>query len=142
MALLSMAVWCRLASSIFATIKSNLAFPLLITPPSMQTQAFASDSTTKHDTVPLGSATGQYPRLTPESPMTQPAIDPNVPAWDELCKLTTGWLLNASSPTEERALWQLKLRTRRLYDSASDPNGIAERMLAILSQQQDQSIAA
>jgi hypothetical protein len=74
--------------------------------------------------------------------MTQPAINPDCPAWDELCKLTTGWLLNAQSATEERALWQLKLRTRRLYDSASDPNGIAERMLAILSQPQVRSIAA
>jgi hypothetical protein len=46
--------------------------------------------------------------------------------------LTTDWLLNAHTPLEERAVWQMKLRAYRLYHQSHDPEGLAKRLLAIV----------
>lgn len=63
------------------------------------------------------------------------------PAWDQFCEITTGWLINAHSPTEERAVWQMKLRARRLYDHARDPEAMACRLLQIVTKTQHQQAA-
>jgi hypothetical protein len=64
------------------------------------------------------------------------------PAWDQLCTLTTSWLLAAQSPAEERAIWAMKVRAYRLYHHARSPEDMARRLLGIISKAQQQSRAA
>jgi hypothetical protein len=59
-------------------------------------------------------------------------MDLNQPAWDSFNTITTDWLLNAHTPLEERAVWQMKLRAYRLYHQSHDPEGPAKRLLAIV----------
>jgi hypothetical protein len=60
-------------------------------------------------------------------------MDLNQPAWDQFNAITTDWLLHAHTPLEERAVWALKLRAYRLYHQSHDPEGLAVRLLAIVS---------
>jgi hypothetical protein len=73
-------------------------------------------------------------------PLTYKGLTPmhveDSPAWDVLCALTTDWLLNAHSPTEERAVWQLKLKCRRIWENSQHPDVMAAKMLAILTKPQ------
>ena len=55
--------------------------------------------------------------------------NPDRPAWEQLCQLTTGWLLSARSPREERTIWALKMDHRRRYELATDGQAAAEAML-------------
>jgi hypothetical protein len=69
-------------------------------------------------------------------------MDLNKPAWDQLCALTTSWLLTAQSAAEEREIWALKLRCRKLYEASPDPEGISRRMLQILTRPSERQQAA
>jgi hypothetical protein len=69
-------------------------------------------------------------------------MDPNKPAWDQFNAITTSWLLNAHSPLEERAIWSLKMRARKLYEHTHDPEGLALRLLGIIATPQRHRQAA
>lgn len=64
------------------------------------------------------------------------------PAWDQFNAITTAWLLDARTPLEERIVWNMKMRARKLYDAARDPEDMARRLLAIVSKDQQHSRAA
>jgi hypothetical protein len=69
-------------------------------------------------------------------------LGPNPPAWDQFNEVTTGWLLNAHSPTEERAVWRYKMAARKLYERTHDPEGLALRMLLIALRDDARSVHA
>ena len=69
-------------------------------------------------------------------------MDLNKPAWDQFNAITTGWLLNAHTPLEERAIWNMKVRAYRLYHHTRDPEGVARRLLAIVTKPRRRARAA
>jgi hypothetical protein len=81
------------------------------------------------------------PRVSSGGPMPV-LVSLDRPAWDQLCALTTSWLLTAQSAAEEREIWALKLRCRKLYEASPDPEGISRRMLQILTRPAQRQQAA
>ncbi len=71
---------------------------------------------------------------------TRPFTD--YPAWDQFNRITTHWLLSARTPDDERAIWDMKVRAYRLYHRTHDPEGIARRLLAIVTRDRSAARAA
>jgi hypothetical protein len=70
------------------------------------------------------------------------SLDPNAPAWDQLCAYLHALQMAVEGhPRAERAVWEQRMRCRRMYEMARDPEAMAKRLLQIVTKPQQQMAA-